>query len=153
MNYFNSILSPLDRFEIRNLLSIYAPVFGNISLYITNIALYLTISGYIVIMISLLSTKNNKLTTNSLSISKEYRYERVFIRTFIWILNKILHWIIFYINVLPLKLLGVISGYDVFFFLSFTILIGFLLSIIVKSILSTGLLPKFNNFIFLFKLL
>lgn len=83
MNYFNSILSPLDRFEIRNLLSIYAPVFGNISLYITNIALYLTISGYIVIMISLLSTKNNKLTTNSLSISKESRYERVFIRTFI----------------------------------------------------------------------
>ena len=137
MKYFNSILSPLDRFEIINLLSIYASVFGNISLYITNIALYLTISGYIVIMTSLLSTKNNKLTLNSLYISKESRYEKVFIRTFLWIQNKIIHWTIFYINVLPLKLLGEIYGSYVFFY-SFTILIGFLLSIIVNSILSTG---------------
>ena len=137
MKYFNSILSPLDRFEIINLLSIYASVFGNISLYITNIALYLTISGYIVIMTSLLSTKNNKLTLNSLYISKESRYEKAFIRTFLWIQNKIIHWTIFYINVLPLKLLGEIYGSYVFFY-SFTILIGFLLSIIVNSILSTG---------------
>lgn len=77
MNFFNNILSPLDQFEIRNLLSIHAPVFGNISLSITNIALYLTISAYIIIMISVLSTNNNKVIPNGWSISQESMYATV----------------------------------------------------------------------------
>jgi len=77
MNFFFNVISPLDQFEIRNLLSIHAPVFGNISLSITNIALYLTISGYILIMISVLSTNNNKLIPNAWSISQESIYATV----------------------------------------------------------------------------
>lgn len=65
MNFFYNVISPLDQFEIRNLLSINAPVFGNLSLSITNIALYLTIAGYILVMISVLSTNNDKLIPNA----------------------------------------------------------------------------------------
>ncbi|KAK4538935.1 hypothetical protein RGQ29_032148 [Quercus rubra] len=38
-----NIMSPLDQFEIRNLLSIDAPLLGNTSISLTNIGLYLTI--------------------------------------------------------------------------------------------------------------
>ena len=65
MNFFQNIISPLDQFEIRNLLSIHAPVMGNVSLSITNIALYLTIGGYLIVMISVLSTNNNKIVPNA----------------------------------------------------------------------------------------
>jgi F-type H+-transporting ATPase subunit a len=64
MNFFFNIISPLDQFEIRDLLNIHAPVIGNISLSITNISLYLTISAYILAMVSILSTNNNKLIPN-----------------------------------------------------------------------------------------
>lgn len=65
MNFFRNIISPLDQFEVRNLLSLDAPVLGNLSLSITNISLYLTIGGYLIFMIGLLSTNNNKLLPNS----------------------------------------------------------------------------------------
>lgn len=77
MNFFQNIISPLDQFEIRNLLSIHAPVIGNMSLSITNIALYLTIGGYLIVMISVLSTNNNKLVPNAWSISQESIYATV----------------------------------------------------------------------------
>ncbi|RKF66867.1 ATP synthase subunit a [Golovinomyces cichoracearum] len=47
MNFFSNIISPLDQFEIRNLIS-----------------LYLTIAGYLVFSISLVSNNNNKVTSN-----------------------------------------------------------------------------------------
>ena len=65
MTTFTNIISPLDQFEVRNLLSLDAPVLGNLSLSLTNIGLYLTIAGYIVFMISLLSTNNNKVVPNA----------------------------------------------------------------------------------------
>ena len=65
MNYFLNIISPLDQFEIRNLLSINAPVLGNLSLSLTNIGLYLTIGGYLVFVIGLLSTNGNKIVPNA----------------------------------------------------------------------------------------
>jgi len=77
MNFFFNIISPLDQFEIRDLLNIHAPVFGNISLSITNISLYLTISAYILAMVSILSTNNNKLIPNGWSISQESIYATV----------------------------------------------------------------------------
>jgi len=77
MNFFQDIISPLDQFEIRNLISIHAPVIGNMSLSITNIALYLTIGGYLIVMISVLSTNNNKLVPNAWSISQESIYATV----------------------------------------------------------------------------
>lgn len=77
MNFFRNIISPLDQFEVRNLLSLDAPVLGNLSLSITNISLYLTIGGYLIFMIGLLSTNNNKLLPNSWSISQESLYATV----------------------------------------------------------------------------
>ncbi|RYE15851.1 MAG: hypothetical protein EOP34_01525 [Rickettsiales bacterium] len=65
MNFFTNIISPLDQFEVRNLLSLDAPILGNLSLSLTNIGLYLTIGGYLLFMISLLSTNNNKVVPNA----------------------------------------------------------------------------------------
>ena len=48
MNKALCITSPLDQFEIRNLLSLDAPILGNLSLSITNIGLYLIIAGYLI---------------------------------------------------------------------------------------------------------
>ena len=63
-NYLH-IASPLDQFEIRNLLSLDAPILGNLSLSLTNIGLYLTIAGYLVFILNLMSTNNNKIISNS----------------------------------------------------------------------------------------
>jgi len=75
MTYF--ITSPLDQFEIRNLLSLNAPILGNLSLSLTNIGLYLTIAGYIVFVLNLVSTNNNKVVSNAWSISQESIYATV----------------------------------------------------------------------------
>lgn len=77
MRQFLNITSPLDQFEIRNLLSIDAPILGNLSLSLTNIGLYLTIGGYLVFIISALSTNNNKVVPNAWSISQESIYATV----------------------------------------------------------------------------
>jgi len=65
MKYFTNITSPLDQFEIRNLLSLDAPILGNLSLSLTNIGLYLTIAGYLVFVLNLVSTNNNKVVSNA----------------------------------------------------------------------------------------
>lgn len=62
---FTETTSPLDQFEIRNLLSLEAPMLGNISLSLTNIGLYLTISTFIIITTSVLATNYNKVISNS----------------------------------------------------------------------------------------
>ena len=77
MNTFFNILSPLDQFEVRNLLSLDAPILGNLSLSLTNIGLYLTIAGYLIFVVSLLSTNNNKIVPNEWSISQESIYSTV----------------------------------------------------------------------------
>ncbi|RKF63911.1 ATP synthase subunit a [Golovinomyces cichoracearum] len=56
---------PLDQFEIRNLVSLDAPVLGNLSISLTNIGLYLTIAGVLVFTISLLSNNNNRVVSNA----------------------------------------------------------------------------------------
>jgi hypothetical protein len=65
MKSFLNITSPLDQFEIRNLLSLDAPILGNLSLSLTNIGLYLTIGGYLVFVLNLLATNNNKVVSNA----------------------------------------------------------------------------------------
>lgn len=60
-----NILSPLDQFEIRNLISLDAPILGNLSLSLTNIGLYLTIGGYLVFILSVISTNNERIISNS----------------------------------------------------------------------------------------
>ena len=73
---FNT-LSPLSQFEIRDLLSIDAPIFGNLHISITNIGFYLTIGGIFLTIISLLGTNYNKLVSNNWSISLESLYATI----------------------------------------------------------------------------
>ena len=65
MTHFTEIISPLDQFEIRNLISINAPLLGNIYISLTNIGLYLTISIFLILTFSLLATNNNKIIPNN----------------------------------------------------------------------------------------
>ncbi len=59
------ITSPLDQFEIRDLLSIDAPILNHLHISLTNIGLYLTIGLIFILAISILSTNNNKLVSNN----------------------------------------------------------------------------------------
>jgi hypothetical protein len=61
----SEIFSPLDQFELRDLLSLDLPVLGNIHISITNIGLYLTISAFFILILSLLSTNYNRLVSNN----------------------------------------------------------------------------------------
>jgi F-type H+-transporting ATPase subunit a len=77
MQTFLHVISPLDQFEIRNLLSLDAPILGNLSLSLTNIGLYLTLGGYLVFILNLMSTNNNKIVSNPWSICQETVYATV----------------------------------------------------------------------------
>lgn len=59
------IVSPLDQFEIRNLLSLDAPILGNISISLTNIGLYLTMGLFLILSLSILTTNDNKIVSNN----------------------------------------------------------------------------------------
>jgi F-type H+-transporting ATPase subunit a len=76
-NNFAIITSPLDQFEVRDLISLDAPILGNLHLSITNIGLYLTIASIIVFGLSLLSTNYNKLVSNNWSVSQETLYDTI----------------------------------------------------------------------------
>ena len=69
--------SPLDQFEIRNLLSLDAPIIANFQISLTNIRLYLTISAFIALFLNLLATNYNKVIANSWSISQESTYATI----------------------------------------------------------------------------
>nr|AXR86910.1 ATP synthase F0 subunit 6 [Usnea subfusca] len=69
--------SPLDQFEIRDLLSLDAPILANLHLSITNIGLYLTITAAICLALSFLTTNYNKVTANNWSISQESLYATI----------------------------------------------------------------------------
>ena len=75
LNNLNYVLSPLDQFEVRDLLS--ANLLGNVNLSLTNIGLYLTISIVIILTYSLLASNNNKIIPNNWSISQESLYATV----------------------------------------------------------------------------
>lgn len=62
---FGTINSPLDQFEIRNLLSLDAPILANLHISLTNIGLYLTITAFIALVLNLLATNYNKVIANS----------------------------------------------------------------------------------------
>lgn len=72
----NSVLSPLDQFEIKNLLSLDAPIIGNIHISITNIALYLTISVLLILLLNIL-VNNNHIISKYWSITIESIYSTV----------------------------------------------------------------------------
>jgi F-type H+-transporting ATPase subunit a len=67
-NMFNlnrEITSPLNQFEIRDLLSLDAPILGNLHFSITNIGLYLVLGGFFILTLNLLSTNYNRLVGNN----------------------------------------------------------------------------------------
>jgi len=72
------ILSPLDQFEIRDLLSLDISLLGNTHFSLTNIGLYLLISIFIIVSYSLLATNSNKVIPNNWSISQETLYSTVY---------------------------------------------------------------------------
>jgi len=62
---FTYVTSPLDQFEIRNLLSLDAPILGNLHISLTNIGLYLTIGTVLILTLNVLATNYNKVISNS----------------------------------------------------------------------------------------
>ena len=62
---YTNITSPLDQFEIRNLLSLDAPILGNLHISLTNIGLYLTIGTFIILMLNILAVNYNKVVGNT----------------------------------------------------------------------------------------
>ena len=72
-NLFTEIRSPLDQFEVRDILNLEV-LGGNLHLSITNIGFYLTLGAIITIVLSLVATNNNKLVSNNWSIAQESLY-------------------------------------------------------------------------------
>ena len=71
------IKSPLDQFEIRNLLSIDAPILANLNFSLTNIGLYLTITAFTALVLNFWATNYNKAIANNWSISQESIYATI----------------------------------------------------------------------------
>ena len=69
--------SPLDQFEIRNLVSIDAPIIANMQISLTNIGLYLTIGVFIILSLNILAINYNKVVSNRWSISQETIYATI----------------------------------------------------------------------------
>lgn len=69
--FSSSIASPLDQFEIRNLLSLEAPILANLHIYISNIALYLILAASLAYILNVLAGNYNKIVGNKWSISQE----------------------------------------------------------------------------------
>jgi len=59
------IHSPLDQFEIRDLITLNAPLLGNLHLSLTNIGLYLIIASFIVFALTVMATNFNKVVSNN----------------------------------------------------------------------------------------
>jgi F-type H+-transporting ATPase subunit a len=64
VGFEREIFSPLNQFEIRDLLSIDLPLLGDLHISITNIGFYLIIGAFFLLVINLLSTNYNKLVSN-----------------------------------------------------------------------------------------
>lgn len=64
MFMYQTIISPLDQFEIRNLISINTPLLANMNFSITNIALYMIIAYYIAFIINAYPSNYRRITPN-----------------------------------------------------------------------------------------
>jgi hypothetical protein len=64
-SYLLFIISPLDQFEIRSLISLDAPLLGNIHISLTNIGLYLTIGAFLAFSFSIIATNYSRVVSNN----------------------------------------------------------------------------------------
>ena len=62
--FFNIVLSPLDQFEVRNLINLELNILGNMQISLTNIGLYITLSTAMILILNLLATNYNKIISN-----------------------------------------------------------------------------------------
>ena len=74
---FTYTISPLDQFEIIDFISITAPILANLHISLTNIALYLIISSFIILTLNFLATNYNRLVFNKWSLSMESLYATI----------------------------------------------------------------------------
>ena len=133
---YTDIISPLDQFEIRNLFNINSSLFGYINVSLTNIGIYLLLSGIIIISLYLITTNYNKIVSNKWSIGQESLYKTIYSI----VINQInakkgqIYFPFIYtlfIFILINNLIGLIpysfastSHFILTFFLSFTIVLG-----------------------------
>ena len=61
----SEVVSPLDQFEVRDLLSLDLGIFGGYHFSLTNIGLYLTIGLIFILVLNITSTNYNKLVSNN----------------------------------------------------------------------------------------
>ena len=78
MTLINNFITPLDQFEIRNIVSLNLPVLANLTLSFNNIALYMVIAATLSFTTTLLATNYNTLISNNWSIVKETIYFTVY---------------------------------------------------------------------------
>ena len=76
-NFNQGISSPLDQFEVRDLLFIDIPILENLHISLTNIGFFLTIGALYLIILNISSTNFNKLVSNEWSISQESMYATI----------------------------------------------------------------------------
>jgi F-type H+-transporting ATPase subunit a len=74
--FFDKIQNPLDQFEIRDLISVNAPILFNANISFTNIGLYITLASLVAIFLTTMSL-NNKLVASNWSLSQESIYATV----------------------------------------------------------------------------
>jgi len=73
-----AVQSPLDQFEIKNMISIKGDILEGITLSLTNVGIYLTASLIILAIIAIISNNNKGIITNSWSICQETVYWTVY---------------------------------------------------------------------------
>lgn len=70
--------SPLDQFEIRDFLSLNGPLLLNTQISLTNIGVYVLISGILIILSTGLITNNDNITWNRWNLTLESIYDTVY---------------------------------------------------------------------------
>ena len=70
--------SPLDQFELRDIVSLDISILNNLHLALTNIGLYLCIAAMLVLLFNLLASNFNEIASNKWSISLETVYATVY---------------------------------------------------------------------------
>jgi F-type H+-transporting ATPase subunit a len=77
MNNFNFVLSPLDQFEIKNILSLNSNILDS-NIALTNIGLYLILGVIILICLNLLTIYYNRIISNSWILTGESIYASIY---------------------------------------------------------------------------
>lgn len=135
MYNLNTVFSPLDQFEIRNLVGINSTIL-NANISLTNIGLYLIVSTIIIFLVNILATNFRKIISNTWSIGQESLYvtiHSIVINTINPNKGQIYFPFIYalFLLILTNNLIGLIpysfastSHFILTFFLSFTIVLG-----------------------------